>query len=94
MHDLIGAYNRISRTLRMYVESAFPLRYDFLTHERRALLGSQGTLTQPPLIEPLPVYPSSARTLEQAGRELGNGFEDLHHVSGALLPGKRELWKH
>ena len=36
MHDLLGGYERMSRVYRMYIESAFPLRYPQLVTERRA----------------------------------------------------------
>ena len=38
MRDLIGAYDRINRVYRMYIESAFPFRFPVLNEERRRIL--------------------------------------------------------
>ena len=54
MPDLVGAFERVRRVYRWYIESAFPLRSDALSREREALLDSvgtgdtPGTLAQPP----------------------------------------------
>src|SRR5262245_48089551 len=69
MHDLIGGYERVRRVYKLYIESAFPLRSDTLTHERAELLGAAsqaGTLAQPPLLETVPVYQRTPLTLSQA----------------------------
>jgi hypothetical protein len=65
MPDLIGAYERIRRVYRLYIESAFPLRSEALTAERNCLLSRVGSsdepgpLAQPPLLEPVTVYERS-----------------------------------
>ena len=61
MHDLVGAYERMNRVYQWYIESAFPLRYEALNEERRKLLSQQGVLSQPPLLETIPVYPYNIR---------------------------------
>ena len=58
MHDLVGAYERMNKVYQWYIESAFPLRYEALSEERRKLLAQQGILSQPPLLETIPVYPT------------------------------------
>ncbi len=70
MYDLIGSYERINRIYRMYIESAFPLRYNILNEERRAILSNPGILSQPPLVETTPVYPLSSYTLADASEQL------------------------
>ena len=48
MQDLIGSYLRLEKIYRMYVKSAFPLRYDALSNEREQLLsriGEAGSLS-------------------------------------------------
>jgi DEAD/DEAH box helicase domain-containing protein len=59
MYDVIGAYERLNRIYQLYIKSAFPLRYRILADERDLLLKQPGVLSQPPLIEPVPIYPSS-----------------------------------
>ena len=66
MHDLIGAYHRIDNLYRMYVKSAFPMRSEVLNNERDELLSQGPYLSQPPLLEPSPVYPSSGLDLDKA----------------------------
>ena len=94
MHDLVGAYERINQVYRWYIESAFPLRYEALAAERRQLLSQQGILSQPPLLETVPVYPGSGMDLPAAGRALPPGYEDLPNLAKGLIPGGRELYRH
>ena len=56
MSDMIGAYDRINRVYRMYIESAFPFRYSVLNEERKRLLARRGTLSQLPVVETVADY--------------------------------------
>ena len=94
MHDLVGAYERINQVYRWYIESAFPLHHETLAEERRQLLSQQGILSQPPLIETVPVYPSSGLDLGAASRALRPGYEDLQYLAKDLIPEGRELYRH
>lgn len=95
MHDLVGAYERLSTVYRKYIESAFPLRYSNMAEERRALYAGSDTLSQIPLLEPTPVYPSSNLTLAQAADLLPEGYSDLPGVAQGLLGNPNiRLWKH
>ena len=94
MHDLIGAYERMNQVYQWYIESAFPLRYQDLSAERRKLLSKGEILSQPPLLETIPVYPSSGLNLQKASQRLPKGYQDLHHLAQALFPHGRELWEH
>ncbi|MDM8528136.1 DEAD/DEAH box helicase [Anaerolineales bacterium HSG24] len=101
MHDLIGSYQRLEEIYRMYIKSAFPLRYRTLSKERDKLLrqtgsenGKAGLLSQPPLLETIPVYPSSEYTLEQAVQELPSEYADLQHIAQTLFPDSIQLYKH
>lgn len=94
MHDLVGAYERMSQVYQWYIESAFPLRYQDLSAERRRLLSKSELLSQPPLLETIPVYPPSGLTLEEASQRLPKDYRDLHYLAQALFPNGRELWKH
>lgn len=94
MWDVIGAYERMNRIYRMYIESAFPLRYPQLVAERRNLLSAVGMLSQPPLLETVPVYPSSGATLEQTSIELPEEYRDLQHFAAGLMRPGDELYRH
>jgi Lhr-like helicase len=94
MHDLIGAYDRAAITYRRYIESAFPLRYEPLADERRALMAQQGILSQPPLIEPVPIYNPSPYDLAAASANLPQECSDLQHVARELIPAGRPLYEH
>jgi len=94
MYDVVGAYERLNRIYRMYIESAFPLRYEALNEERRKLLRQSGVLSQPPLLETVPNYPLSGMNLEQASQALPRGYRDLQHFAKALISPDRELYDH
>lgn len=93
MHDIIGAYQRIDHIYKLYIRSAFPMRYRVLAQEREEILNRRGLLSQPPLIEPVPVYKSSGKNLTQAAQELP-GYEDLAHLGQTLFPSELELYQH
>ena len=84
MHDVVGAYERLNTVYRKYIESAFPLRYSNMAEERRSLYAGTDTLSQIPLLEPTPVYPSSNLTLAQAAVQLPEGYSDLPTVAQGL----------
>ena len=89
MYDLVGAYQRLDWVYRLYIKSAFPLRYPALSAERDCCLQSSPEhplLSVPPLLEPTPVYPSSGKTLEAAAQALPDGYEDLAHLGRSLFP--------
>ena len=94
MHDLVGAYERMSQVYQWYIESAFPLRYGALSNERQRLLSQQGILSQPPLLETIPVYPSSGYNLAGASQSLPSEYQDLQYLAKALLPSDIQLWAH
>ncbi len=100
MPDLLGAYERIRRVYRLYIESAFPLRSAALTAERNELLArmgtpdAPGTLAQPPLLEPIPVYESSGLTLRQASDQLPAEYRDLQHLARELFRPTDQLYRH
>ena len=94
MHDLVGAYERMKNVYQWYIESAFPLRYRDISEERKKLLSSEGILCQPPILETIPVYPSSELNLHEASQNLPDGYQDLYHIAHALFPNDLELWRH
>ena len=94
MYDVLGAHARLSEIYRLYVESAFPFRYPALDRERRTVLGTGGILSQEPLVEPVPVYPSSDYTLAEAQEELGDEYAGFAAVAAGLLPPTLKLYEH
>jgi len=95
MHDLIGAHARIDEIYRRYIKSAFPLRSQVLSDERDGLLREVGVLSQPPLVETVPVYQQTEYTLEAAARFLPPEYAGLAHLGQKLFdnPGVR-LYEH
>ncbi len=94
MHDLVGSYKRLDRLYRLYIKSAFPLRSDVLAEERDALLRQPGILSQPPLVETVPVYESSGRSLEDAAGELPAPYAGLAALGRGLVPPPLSLYRH
>lgn len=88
MHDLIGAYYRLDRMYRQYIRSAFPLRYPALAEERDALLETTGFLSQPPLLETIPVYPymdPERGTLDELAEQLPLEYRDVRYLARRLF---------
>lgn len=94
MHDVIGAFQRIEHIYRLYIKSAFPMRYRVLADERSNLINRIGVLSQPPLIEPVPVYPSSGKNLPQAAQCLPTQYADFEHLAQSLFSSNTELYRH
>jgi DEAD/DEAH box helicase domain-containing protein len=94
MHDLFGAYQRLDRMYRLYIKSAFPLRSLILGKERDALLAKSGVLSQPPLLETVPVYPTSGYNLPSITKELSPEYAGLEELAKKISPADRELYTH
>lgn len=94
MHDVIGAYQRIEQMYRLYLKSAFPLRSPVLSEERDRVLMQPGVLSQPPLIEPVPVYESSGLNLAAAAHQLPSEYHDLAALGQKLFPPTMTLYRH
>ena len=94
MHDLIGAYQRIDEAYRLYIKSAFPLHSPALSAERDELLRTKGTLSQPPLVETVPLYSSSNLNIEAAAQQLLPEYRGLARIAERLFPSNIELYKH
>ena len=94
MHDLVGAYQRLDRIYQLYIKSAFPLRYRALADERDRLLQQPGILSQPPLVEPVPIYPSSQLNLSAAANQLPSAYHDLAQLGQMIFEPGVELYQH
>lgn len=94
MHDLVGAYQRLDRIYQLYIKSAFPLRYRALGEERDRLLQQPGILSQPPLVEPVPIYPSSGMNLSAAANQLPPEYRDLAQLGQMIFDPGVQLYQH
>ena len=96
MNDVIASYLRLEKIYRMYIKSAFPLRNQALSQEREQLLRQQEPpiLSRPPLLETVPVYPSSGMDLGDAIQNLPENYHDLIHLAGELFPPDMTLYEH
>lgn len=65
-----SVHDHVREAYRRYYDSAFWLRDEKLLAERRALLDRPGTMTQEPLLEAVPVYPS-VKVIGEACQEAG-----------------------
>ena len=93
MNDLIGIQRRLDRLYRLYIKSAFPLRNARLREERDELIGTEGMLSQPALIEPMPEYELSHLAPEDLGDSLGLPGP-VGILARALMPNAPTLYKH
>jgi DEAD/DEAH box helicase domain-containing protein len=94
VHDLVGAYQRLDRIYQLYIKSAFPLRYRALADERDRLLQQPGILSQPPLVEPVPIYPSSGMNLSDAANQLPSEYRDLAELGREIFDQGVQLYQH
>jgi DEAD/DEAH box helicase domain-containing protein len=65
MIDPIGGFYRIRDLYITYLETAFRIRDEALTRERRAYLEKPGSLCTEPLVEPIPRYAAVNYALEE-----------------------------
>jgi len=94
VHDLVGAYQRLDRIYQLYIKSAFPLRYRALADERDRLLQQPGILSQPPLVEPVPIYPSSGMNLSAAANQLPSEYHNLAELGQMIFDPGVQLYQH
>lgn len=90
MHDPIGGFERIRDLYLTYLETAFRIRDEGVTAERRALLETPGQLCTEPLVEPVPRYASAGLALhdlvaEDAGGTHLPGFSPAERLAFAEL---------
>lgn len=89
MHDPIGGFERVRDLYLTYLETAFRIRDEGVSAERRALLETPGQLCTEPLVEPVPRYASSGLALEDlagpAGISVLPGFSPEERTAFAEL---------
>jgi DEAD/DEAH box helicase domain-containing protein len=61
--DPIGAFDKVKENIILYIKTAFATRFDSIEEERKKLLMDQNVLCRDPLIEPLPRYLSSEKSI-------------------------------
>lgn len=94
MYDLIGAYQRLDRIYQLYIKSAFPLRYRALAEERDQLLQRPGIISQPALVEPIPLYPSCDMDLATVATQLPAEYHNLADLGQTLFEPGVKLYQH
>lgn len=99
MHDLLGTYQRLDRIYQLYIKSAFPLRYPALAEERDRRLQflrdpHKPVLSISPLVEPVPIYPSSGMNLSEAARNLPTEYQDLAQLGKPLFDDTVQIYQH
>ena len=104
IYDLVGTYLRLEKIYRMYIQSAFPLRSEALSRERDQMLRRLGILSQPPLLETVPMYPRAKEGerdifLNEAANELihsglPDAYGDIRYLGKTLFPPSRPLFEH
>lgn len=93
MRDLIGSFERLDEMYRLYIRSAFPLRWPALEEERDRAVMQDGVLRRPPLIEPLPRYQLSPYTIDSAGAALSPEYAGLTALGSGIM-GANTLFEH
>jgi len=93
MRDLIGSFERLDEMYRLYIRSAFPLRWRTLEEERDRAVMQDGVLRRPPLIEPLPRYELSPHTIAAAETALPPEYAGLRALGSGIM-GANTLFEH
>lgn len=100
MIDPIGAFDTIRDNFIRYVKTAFGTRFPAIEAEREALLRTERVLYQEPWIEPIPLYESSGKTIDELTSEDFPGLneEQVENcralVKCGLFREDRQLYKH
>ena len=99
MIDPIGAFDTIRDNFILYVKTAFGTRFPSVEAEREALLRQPGVTCQEPWIEPLPIYQTSGKTVQDlSGEDLPDLSEheiaDFKSLVSCGLVGDYKLHQH
>ena len=99
MIDPIGAFDTIRDNFILYIKTAFGTRFPSVEAEREALLRQPRIMCQEPWIEPLPIYQTSGRTVQDlTGEDLPGLSEqeivDFKSLVSCGLFGDHELFTH
>lgn len=99
MIDPIGAFDTIRDNFILYIKTAFGTRFPSVEAEREALLRQPGVTCQEPWIEPLPIYQTSGKTVQDlSGEDLPDLSEheiaDFKSLVSCGLVGDYKLHQH
>jgi DEAD/DEAH box helicase domain-containing protein len=83
--DPIGTFERTRELFLTYLETAFAIRNEEVSSERRSLLEKPGQMCTAPFLEELPRYRSSGISLEQLPPQELPGFTDAQRLAFAEL---------
>ena len=100
MIDPIGNFDKLKGELYRYIETAFNIKSLSVEKERQKKLYEIGALAQEPWIEPMPIYSSSGKTIDDlSSNDLPNmGEHEINLFKGAvqngLFPANIKLYAH
>ena len=100
MIDPIGNFNKLKDELYRYIETAFSIKSPSVEKERKQKLYEIGALAQEPWIEPMPIYSSNGKAIDDlSSNDLPNmGEHEINLFKGAvkngLFPANINLYTH
>ncbi len=94
LSDSYAIFRELRDSYLRYYDSAFDLRDDLLSKERRSLLQAEGTIYREPYVELVPRYKLSGSTVAAGGAELGLSADVGDFIAQGLFPPERELYSH
>ena len=97
--DVIESFDKVRESYIDYVKTAFGTQFPGFEQEREDLLRAPGAICQEPLIEPIPRYRSSGKTIYQlTPKDLpgmdNNEVLDFQELASCGLFGDYELYEH
>lgn len=101
MNNPLALFRSLRDLYLRYLDSPLAIRYDALRDERRALLDVDRRMWREPLIEPIPVYPTSGGDFPELAHALLDGLwgnalagEIADFLSPSLFPDHRQPYVH
>ena len=97
--DVIRSFDKVRESYIDYVKTAFGTQFPGFEREREALLTAAGAICQEPLVEPIPRYRSSGKTIHQLTPDDLPGMDndtvvDFQELASCGLFGNYELYEH
>lgn len=97
--DVIESFDKVRESYIDYVKTAFGTQFPGFEQEREDLLRAPGAICQEPLIEPIPRYRSSGKTIRQLTCDDLPGLNDaevldFQELAACGLFGDYELYEH
>jgi Lhr-like helicase len=92
--SVTGLTDQLRSFFFRYYETAFAIRDEAVTRERRQLLEAAGSIFQEPYLEVLPDYVLDDASIAEACASAGAPAELAELVSQCLIPGATHLFRH